>query len=361
LAEVLPLRHGLLVAPHTETASAGPPPRKFHALYASHPLPAATSALAAEAALTLVRELRPEDLLVAAVSGGTSALLAKPAPGLTLADKVQAHQALLASGAPITAVNAVRTRLSSVKGGRLAAECRAPLVTLVLSDVVGGAAHHIGSGPLTAPGEPVALDAGLLSRLPTAIRQHLDSHGDFRWPQEKPKPEAALLASPELLAQAAARAASAAGFEVVGASADVAVSSPVLVAEVMAALPALRGRGRPACRIWVGEAPVAVESGAPGRGGRACHAAMLVAQALAGEGGVAFLAGASDGVDGNSGLAGAVVDGTTVARATSSPSRSVDTWATTFDSAAFHAAAGSGLRRSPTGTNLTDLMILAVA
>src|SRR5580658_5471552 len=173
------------------------PTRRIEVIEASHPVPDANSERAARRLLELVRGLTPHDLVIALISGGASALLAAPAPGLTLDDKQGINRALLACGASIGEMNTVRKHLSAIKGGRLAAAAApAQVVTLAISDVPGDDAAVIGSGP-TVPDPTTFADArALIERygispspaVAERLRQDIDEtpkpgslpHSDFR-------------------------------------------------------------------------------------------------------------------------------------------------------------------------------------
>ena len=196
-------------------------PGRIEVVEASHPVPDAAGQRAAQRMVELTRGLTANDLVLCLVSGGGSALLSMPAPGLTLADKQAVNKALLASGAAIDEMNCVRKHLSAIKGGRLAALCApARVVTLLISDVPGDAPEIIASGP-TVPDASTCADALAILRrygidLPPAARAGLDS-GAF----ETPKPgdavfaghEVHIIATPQQSLQAAAAAARAAGVE----------------------------------------------------------------------------------------------------------------------------------------------------
>ncbi|HEY1146588.1 MAG TPA: glycerate-2-kinase family protein [Allosphingosinicella sp.] len=138
---------GLAVAPHGTAARL----QHIDLLTAGHPVPDAASVTAAKRLLALAGEAGPDDLVLVLLSGGASALACLPAPGLTVAEKQRMTEALLRSGAPISAINTVRRHLSAIKGGRLAAAAQpARLVTLAISDVVGDRPEEIGSGPTVA-------------------------------------------------------------------------------------------------------------------------------------------------------------------------------------------------------------------
>ena len=155
-----------------------PAPIVFHA--ASHPVPDERSETAGRAALALAARVAPQELLVVLLSGGASALMAVPAPGLTLAHKQDVTARLLARGADITALNTVRKHLSAIKGGRLAAACGGELMAWALSDVVGDDLSVIASGP-TVPDATTLADArqvlerfGPIADYPEPVRAHLE-------------------------------------------------------------------------------------------------------------------------------------------------------------------------------------------
>ncbi len=171
------IESGLVVVKDGHTG----PPGRIAQVEAAHPLPDERGARAAARILELVGGADAKTLVICLLSGGASALLVAPAPGITLEDKIRTTDLLLASGADIAEVNTVRKHLSAVKGGRLAAQARpARLLTLALSDVIGDRLDVIGSGP-TFPDGSTFSDArealgrrGLLSRLPPAVRIHLE-------------------------------------------------------------------------------------------------------------------------------------------------------------------------------------------
>lgn len=301
-------------------------PGRIEVVQARHPVPDEAGRQAAQRIAALAHGLTEHDLVLCLVSGGASALLALPAPGLTLADKQAVNQALLRSGAAIDEMNCVRKHLSAIKGGRLAAQCwPARVVTLLISDVPGDAPEVIGSGP-TVPDPTTCADALAICRrygieLPTAALAGLES-GAF----ETPKPgdarfaghEVHLIATPQASLEAAAAHARAAGLaahilsdEVEGESRD--------VGRVHAALArAVARRGEPFARPCVilsgGETTVTVR-GPGGRGGRASEFLLGCALALQGEPGVHVLAADTDGIDGIEHNAGAIVTPDTLARA----------------------------------------------
>ena len=284
---------------------------------AAHPVPDERSEAAGRAALALAARVAPDEILLALISGGASALAAVPRDGLTLAAKRAAIAAVMRSGAPIAAINAARIARSALKGGRLAAACGGRVVTLVASDVPGDDPAVVGSGP-TVPGRPgdvVRVVAGL---------------GRLR-------------------AEAAA-AARAAGWTVRLEPHDLVGDVAAVAARVLAA----RAPGS----LWIagGEWTVALD-GAVGEGGRASELALLLARALRGGPGVA-LVGASDGVDGTGPGAGAIVDGATweaIVAAGIDPHAAL----AGHDSGRALVAAGVAIVTGPTGRNHADLVMIA--
>lgn len=191
------------------------PTRRIEVREASHPVPDAAGEAAAAAILARVQGLGPNDLVLALMSGGGSALLALPAPGLTLADKQAVAAALLASGAPIGVMNAVRKHLSAIKGGRLAAAAApARVITLAISDVPGDGPGVIASGP-TIPGAPSRAEVrAMIARydvaLPPAAAALLASEANL--PPLAGPADFRLIATPSMALAAAAHAAQAQGY-----------------------------------------------------------------------------------------------------------------------------------------------------
>lgn len=346
------------------------PTRVVELCEASHPLPDERGVEATRRLVDLARRAENDDVLLAVLSGGGSALLTWPAEGLTLADLQATTDVLLRSGATIQELNVVRRHLDRVKGGglvRLAGP--APLLTLALSDVVGDDPAAIASGPTVADPTTFA-DAcevlaryGLWSSVPAPVADLLQrgARGELA---DTLKPGDAALARTRhvivggnrLAAEAVARRARDLGLagavlttSVQGEARDVGAHLAGLALELAA------GRGPlplPACLVLGGEATVTVRG--PGRGGRNQEAALAAAIALDGVPGVAVACLGTDGEDGPTPAAGAAVDGTTVARARV---RGLDaaTHLDRNDSFPFFAALGDHLTTGPTGTNVCDL------
>jgi len=306
---------------------------------ASHPVPDATSEAAGRALLALAASVPADGALLALVSGGASALAAVPASGLSLATKIAATRAVYAAGAPIAELNAVRAALSAIKGGRMAAACPAPVVTLVTSDVVGDDVAVVGSGPTVGPwtARVVSLHEATLE---------VDVRGRDR---------VMLIAGVGDLARAAAAAATARRLPArvwsEGFAGDVGTVADGLIAELQ--------RAAPGVVVGAGEATLALAP-QPGQGGRARHLALLVARALAGRRGVTVLVAGSDGVDGTGPAAGAIVDGDTWQRLRD---RGLDGDAAlaACDSGTALAAIGADVVTGPTGINHCDLVVAHLA
>jgi glycerate 2-kinase len=354
---------------HTPPAYAARPGR-IELREASHPVPDEAGLRGAAEMMQRVRGLGPDDLVIALVSGGGSALLSLPAPGLTFADKQAINRALLESGAAIDEMNCVRKHLSSIKGGRLAAACApAPVWTLLISDVPGDAPGVIASGP-TVPDDTTCADALAICRrygiaLPAAARAGLES-GAF----ETPKPGDAgfaghtvrMLATPWASLEAAASLARSAGVEAVLLSDEIEGESRVVgqVHAAMARAVARQGQPwrKPVVILSGGETTVTVRSKG-GRGGRATEFLLGCALALQGEPGVHVLAADTDGIDGIEDNAGAIVTPDTLARARAA-GLSARERLDANDAYNFFASLQDLVVTGPTFTNVNDFRALLI-
>ena len=367
---VVPAREGSAAAPTVGASPAGAPPAGGSRVVveASHPVPDARSEAAGRALLAAAARARPDQDLVALVSGGGSALAAVPADGIALADKAAAVARLMAAGAPIAELNCVRRHLSAVKGGRLALAAAARVTTLVVSDVVGDALAEMTSGPTVADPTRFADACEVVERrvgrdaLPPPVWRHLEAGRRGLAPEgltsPRPRDRAILVLGLGALVDAAAEEARRAGagpVEVVPERLEGPVDQ---VAGRLAA--AILARG-PGILVAGGEPTIALSPGA-GRGGRAHHLALLLARALAhaprstAPAGLAILVAGSDGIDGTSGAAGAVVDAATWERIRAA-GLDPDAHLAAFDAATALAAAGAQLVTGPTGVNHADLVV----
>lgn len=348
--------------------SAEPLPARFREYRGGHPSPNEASLAAAEDILRTLNALTERDLAVFLISGGGSAMVEQfLRPDISLATIVATHRALVESGAPIAAINTVRKHLSAVKGGRLAAAAApAEQVTIFVSDVPAGELDALSSGP-TMPDRSTILDVdriaeqyGLCALLPPAIAEMLTENSL----PETPKPGDAVFARSQWsvlldstwLQNAAAERARELGWHV-----EVDNTCDDWPAERAAAHLLHRvkemqhERGR-ACLLSAGEVTVRVPADATGKGGRNQHFALLCSEGIAGEA-ITVLSGGSDGIDGNSDAAGALVDGTTVERA-AAVGFPVQRALAEFDSASLLSRLGDTITTGPTGTNLRDLRVL---
>jgi glycerate 2-kinase len=345
-------------------------PGRIEVVEAAHPVPDEAGRRAAQRIAELTQGLTPNDLVLFLISGGGSALLAMPAPGISLEEKQAVNKALLKSGAAIDEMNCVRKHLSAIKGGRLAAMCApAQVVTLLISDVPGDAPEVIASGP-TVPDSSTCADAlRILARygitIPAAARSGLVS-GAF----ESPKPGDArfsghrvhMIATPQQSLEAAAALARAAGLGVHILSDEIEGESRE-VGKVHAALARhIARRGQPFARPCVvlsgGETTVTVKSKG-GRGGRATEFLLGSAIALQGEANVHVLAADTDGIDGVEDNAGAIVTPSTLARALAQGLKAQE-FLDRNDAYNFFKPLGDLVVTGPTFTNVNDFRALLI-
>ncbi len=346
------------------------PCRQIEIVEAAHPVPDANGERAAARILELVKGLGPDDLVIALISGGASALLSLPAPGLTLADKQAVNRALLKSGAHIGEMNCVRKHLSAIKGGRLAAASYpAPLVTLVISDVPGDDPGVIGSGPTVADATSFADARAILAKYgitePVAAIRHLEEARD-----ETPKPDdprlqhtsTVLIATPQSSLEAAAAVARSAGV------------APVILGD------ALEGEAREVGRVMAGIARQVARHGQPaeppavllsggettvtvrgeGRGGRNVEFLLSLAVELNGARGIYALAADTDGIDGQEEVAGAIATPDSLARAAALGIDAKKSLANN-DGHSFFGALGDQVVTGPTLTNVNDFRAVLIA
>lgn len=342
---------GLVIAPHGPLP-AGAGQGRIAIRQGAHPVPDAAGAAATQALLaqTAAQRLTADDLVIALISGGGSALLAAPAPGLSLADKQALNAALLRSGAPIAQMNVVRKHLSAVKGGRLALACApTPVCTLLISDVPGDAPETIASGPTLPDPSTVAEAAGVLERWGLTVPAALS---------ETPKPGDPAFAGHRvhMLARAA---------DALAASAELARTwgLPVQVlgdalegeaSELGRAHAALALAQRtPVLLLSGGETTVTLRGETGGWGGRNTEYLLALALALGGAPHIWALAADTDGIDGHASGAGAVVTPTTLVRA-ADQGLDAATHLARHDAHRLFAALGDLLPGAPTFTNVND-------
>ena len=342
---------------------------------ASHPVPEASGVLATGRQMTLAEDLDREDLLVTVISGGCSALLVSPAPGISLEDKQSVIRVLLESGASIQQINTVRKHLSSIKGGRLAqAAFPARTISLIVSDVVGDAPDTIGSGP-TAPDPTtfteamhVLTDFGLDRRVPRSVVERLKrgAAGDHRETPTDDDPcfrnvQNIVIRTGRHAANAVVKEASRHGFNAMlvepplqGLARD---AGSMIASMARTVVESGRPERRPACLVFFGETTVNVTG--DGRGGRNQELALAAAIAIDGLQGVTIATLATDGQDGPTDAAGAVVDSRTIQHARKlglDPER----YLANNDSYSFFDAVDGLIRTGNTLTNVADLAFVLI-
>jgi len=345
------------------------PCKTIEVLEASHPVPDQAGLKAAKRLAGLVSGLTADDLVIALVCGGGSALLPAPAGDLTLADEMAVNEALLASGAPISAMNCVRKHVSTIKGGRLAAAAYpARVVSLVVSDIPGDNPALVASGP-TVPDATTRQDALHIvktygMKLPAAVMAHLDSDT-----ASAPMPDDAVFANNEVHVIASAAVsldAAAAKAKELGVHAvilsDAIEGEAREVGGVHAALArevATRDRPftKPVLILSGGETTVTLR--AKGKGGRNSEFLLAMAIGIDGFDNIHALAADTDGIDGSEDNAGAFCDGKTVSRMRAAQ---VDAKALLQGNNAWTAfnAVGDLFVPGPTGTNVNDLRAILV-
>ena len=331
-----------------------------------HPIPDRNGELGAQRIAEIACQAGPDDLLVCLISGGASALLPLPASPVTLEEKQQTTRLLLHCGANIHELNCVRKHISSIKGGQLAQLAYpATVLALILSDVIGDDLDVIGSGP-TVPDRSTFAEArailaryGITANVPAAVRERLDGYAP-----ETPKPgdkifqkvQNLIVGSNRLAVDAAVKQARALGYHTLvlstlieGETRDIARMHAAIAREI-------RASGRPvkppACVISGGETTVTIRG--QGLGGRNQEFALAASLDIAGLKDVTILSAGTDGTDGPTDAAGAIADGTTIARS------DVDARAYLADNNSYHffERLGDLIKTGPTGTNVADVRII---
>jgi glycerate 2-kinase len=347
----------------------GVPCARIEIVEAAHPVPDASGLHAARRMLEAVENLSEDDLVLCLISGGGSALLPLPAPGLTLDVKQTVNRMLLASGATISEVNCVRRHLSAIKGGRLAAACHpASVLTLLISDVPGDRPVDIASGPTVADPTTCSDALGIARRygiaLPPEALELLESgRGESVKPGDPRLARAAarIIATPQIALEAAASVAREAGVPayilgdaIEGEARDVGTvfaGIALQVAERNQPVPA------PCVLLSGGETTVTVRGG--GRGGRNVEFLLSLAVALDGHPRIHALAGDTDGVDGQEEIAGAYLAPDSLARAWAGGFRPKETLADN-DAHTLFTALGDSVVTGPTLTNVNDFRAIHI-
>jgi hydroxypyruvate reductase len=351
------------------------PTRTIRIHEAGHPVPDDAGIAGAQAVLDQVHGLGSDDLVLVLISGGGSALTPAPVAGITLAEKQALTKALLACGADIREMNALRKHISRIKGGQLArAAAPARVFTLILSDIVGDPLDAIASGP-TVPDPRTYADAlaildkyRIRQEIPSSIRTHLEAGAAGRIP-ETPKPDdplfarvrSVMVASNIQALEAAKAEAHRLGFQAMilssfieGETREIARMHAALALEVRASGNPLQP---PVCLITGGETTVTLKG--TGKGGRNQEFALAAALDIAGLPDVVVLSAGTDGTDGPTDAAGALADGDTVSRAIGlglAPRVALDG----NDAYPFFQRLGDLVMTGPTRTNVMDVRLVLV-
>ena len=380
------LRGGVVIAPDAPAdAPADVPadapasmPRDVIAFAGGHPMPNDAGVRGAHAAAGLLRELAPESRALVLISGGASALMTLPAEHIALDDIVATSRALMAAGADIRELNCVRKHLDQLKGGLMARiSAGAAIRVLVLSDVIGDPLDVIGSGPLVPDPTTyddaieVLRDRGVWGALPRSVTAHLLAGSRGEHP-ETPKAgdpcfaniETEIIGNNALAVQGAAAEARRRGFEIELVAAPVAgearAAGEAFARRVLGAREAMSRRDRvgPTCIVGGGETTVTVSGS--GIGGRNLEFAAAAALVIDGASGVAIGSVGTDGRDGPTDAAGAVVDGETALRVRAARMELADQLRNNDTLRALDAA-GAVIRTGATGTNVMDVCCATIA
>ncbi len=358
---------GAVVARHGPIAAC----ERIRILQSAHPVPDEAGLAGSAELLRLVQGLTPDDLVVALISGGGSSLLPAPPAGLTLEDEIAVNRALLASGAPISAMNVVRKHVSRIKGGRLAfAAAPAKVVSLIVSDVPGDNPAFVASGPtipdLSTPADALAIVERYRMELPEAVIRHLSSSE-----AAAPRPDHAafadherhIIASASVSLEAAAAKARQQGIEAVilsdaieGEAADIGRMHAAIARETV-----LRNRPfqKPVVILSGGETTVTISGNTYGKGGRNSEFLLSFALDIEDVDGIHALAADTDGIDGSEDNAGAFADAGTVTRVRAAGGDPRDYLSRHDAWSAFHAS-GDLFVPGPTGTNVNDFRAMLV-
>lgn len=362
------IRTALAIGTHPAAAM----PASLDFMPAAHPFPDQRSRAAAAEALARAARVGRDERLVLLLSGGASALMCEAVEGLSFEDKIEATRAFMLAGADIHQLNALRKHLSRVKGGRLAAACPGATTTLALSDVIGDDLSVIGSGPgLPDPSTWANVAAAVEShrawdRLPSPVASRIHEGCAGRVADTPKAGDAALARSDGFVVGRAAHAVEAArtaaadlGYAAVvmheRLTGEARVAAPEWLSQALALARAQRG---PVCVLSAGETTVRVKGS--GIGGRNLEFALALAEPMATVGLAMAASVGTDGIDGTSDVAGAVVDAETLRRAATrglpAPADVLDR----NDSFNFFAPLGDTIRTGRTDTNVGDIQVLLV-
>ncbi|WP_174508652.1 glycerate kinase type-2 family protein [Klebsiella oxytoca] len=353
---------GVVVTRYGHAVPAG----RIRILEAAHPVSDSMSQTAAMLIVQAISDLSADDLVIALISGGGSALMALPVPGLTLADKQEITRALLHSGANIKEMNLVRRHLSAVKGGKLALLAQpARLVSLIISDVPGDNPTDVASGPTIADNSTPADALNVLERYRISVSEAVRKVLLRSCEQPSfPRSQVKMIATPSMALQAAAKSARQHGITplilgdaIEGESREVAIVMAGIAQSVKAYGHPVK---RPAILLSGGETTVTVGAGKGGKGGRNTEFLLSLACSLQGEPGIWAVAGDSDGIDGTEDAAGAMIYPDTLSRGKHHGLNARE-YLDTHDSYSYFHSTNDLIITGPTLTNVNDIRGILIA
>ena len=336
LAGLVISRQGHLAKPNLNS--------RFEYFESSHPVPSDKSLIAGQKVIDFITHLPEHTHLIVLVSGGTSALVEQLKPGISLEDLVKVNNWLLASGLAIEEINAIRQRLSTIKGGQLASfASHLKVSNLLLSDIPANDPRFIGSGLFVKNSMNT-----VASGLPNWLKQLVGSEVNNEFKNRKTEVFTELIATNAMLVNKIATLCD----STVNIFNQVLIANAELEAETIVSV---ISRGERGFYIWGGEPTVKLANNA-GKGGRNQHLALLIASKIKNMANVIVLCIGTDGTDGNTEDAGALVDGETVLRG-EQQGYVLDKCIVRCNSAAFLNASGDVINTGPTGTNVMDVVI----
>jgi hydroxypyruvate reductase len=358
LAEAIPLSSALAISKHASFST----PNLFPVIEGGHPIPDSRSLNAGRAALEFVSSLKEEDTLVCLISGGGSALMTAPHEGVSLEDMQTLTSLLLSCGARIDEINILRRQLDRVKGGGLARATKAKIINLILSDVIGDPLEAIASGP-TVPDPTTRKDAiailgkyDIEKRVPGSITKFLESGNSLPSLRKHAPGFHIIVGDNKLAAGAALERAKREGFHAEILTNELQGEAGEAGRGLAHCLRAgISGGSRPFCRIAGGETTVTIKGS--GKGGRNQELALAAVDEMRGLENAMLISLATDGEDGPTDAAGAVVTGESARRAERLGLRAADHLSRN-DAHPFFDALGDLIRTGPTGTNVNDLVFL---
>ncbi|HHD73099.1 MAG TPA: DUF4147 domain-containing protein [Epsilonproteobacteria bacterium] len=355
------IENTVIVGPYPEDTAL----EKTAYIKSSHPLPTQQSIEAASLMIQTLEEIGEEDLFIYLLSGGSSALLELPESEISLGEFQEVTSLMLHGGMPIESMNAVRKHLSRIKGGKLGTYSNADGIVLVLSDVADDDLHAIGSAPLycdttTFRDAVSALEAyRLFDRIPKSVQKFLIEGAEGKHPETPKNPhphiEHYVIGSNRIVLEKAKKLLEHSGIKTTIMRDPVRIDACEFARELTAF--AQRHRDRRHCYLFGGEPTVTVTG--DGRGGRNQHLCLSLLSLMDAETDIALLSAATDGVDGNSDAAGAVID---IHSPHNAQLHHVDpmTYLEAFDSNTFFEKTGELIKTGPTHNNLLDIVMLLI-